>query len=109
MDKCKGYCGLDCLKCPAYLALKTNDDALRIKTVDEWTKKFHHNFTKEEINCAGCTSKKGPLCSYCNMCAVRSCAQKRNMDRCINCGDFEFCKVVKDFEQQSGLKLKELP
>jgi hypothetical protein len=109
MSKCIGYCGLDCVKCPAYIALKTNDDALRITTAAEWTKKYNHPFTKEMINCTGCTSKEEPHCGYCGMCAIRACAQKRSVVRCCVCKNFETCKTVKKFEQHSGLKLKDLP
>ena len=32
------YCGLDCSKCGAFLATQANDDALRAKTSEEWSK-----------------------------------------------------------------------
>ncbi len=109
MTKCVGCCGLDCTKCPAYVALKNNDDALRIKTAAEWTVKYHHPFTKEMINCTGCASKEEPHCGYCGMCSLRACAQVKKIARCRACGEFETCKKVKAFEQQSGLVLKDLP
>lgn len=108
MSKCVGHCGLDCTTCPAYVALKNNDDALRIKTAIEWTEKYKHQFSKDMINCTGCTSKKEPHCGYCGMCTIRACAQKKRVDRCRACSDFETCTVVKEFEKQSGLKLKDL-
>lgn len=109
MSKCVGYCGLDCTKCEAYVALKTNDDVLRIKTAQEWTKKYNHQYSKDMINCTGCTSKKEPHCGYCGMCEIRACAQKRGIARCLHCSDFNGCKIVEKFEQQSGLNLKNLP
>ncbi len=32
MDNLIAYCGIDCAVCPAYIAKKNNDDALRQKT-----------------------------------------------------------------------------
>ena len=109
MTKCVGHCGLGCTKCPAYVALKNNDDALRIKTAVEWTKKYNHQFSKEMINCSGCTSKEEPHCGYCGICPVRTCASKKNIARCRDCKDFDTCNTVINFEKQSGLKLKDLP
>lgn len=108
MKKSVGYCGLDCTKCPAYIALETNDEVLRSKTAVEWTQKYNHPFTKDMINCTGCTSKEEPHCGYCGMCSVRSCAQKIGIERCCRCKDFATCATVKNFEEQSGLKLKDL-
>ena len=30
------YCGIDCVKCPIYIATKNNDEDLRKKTAEEW-------------------------------------------------------------------------
>ena len=38
MNKMIGYCGLDCEKCDAYIATKNNDNELRAKTAEEWSK-----------------------------------------------------------------------
>ena len=36
--KMLAMCGLDCAACPAFIAHKTDDQALRVKTAAEWSK-----------------------------------------------------------------------
>lgn len=53
MNQLIGCCGLDCEKCDARVATVTNDDALREKTADLWTKLNGVTITPEMINCTG--------------------------------------------------------
>ena len=108
MSKCNGYCGLDCTKCPAYIALKTDDNDLRIKTAKEWTVKFNAQFSPEMINCTGCKSAEKPQCGYCGMCPIRACGQKKNVEKCISCLDFEKCETRKDFEKLAKFDMKNM-
>lgn len=32
-----GYCGLDCERCPVFVATAKNDDALRRETAEQWS------------------------------------------------------------------------
>jgi hypothetical protein len=109
MDKCTGYCGIDCTKCPGYIAFKNNDDQLRIKTAQEWSKQYNHEFSKDMINCTGCASKEEPHCGYCGICKVRACAQKKSVSRCTLCKDFENCKTRQEFEKMAGFNMKDKP
>ena len=54
MKKMIAYCGLDCEKCEAYLAAVNDDQALRVKTAELWSKLNHASITPEQINCLGC-------------------------------------------------------
>ena len=106
-QKLFGFCSLECSECPAYIALKTNDDALRDKTAAEWTEQFHHPITREMINCSGCT-KKGVHCGYCDMCAVRACSLKKKNKGCYSCNELEKCSVLDEMQAQSGVDFRKM-
>ena len=59
MPEMIAYCGIDCNACPALIATRTNDAALRAKTAAEWSKSFGHDFKPEQVNCAGCATLAG--------------------------------------------------
>ncbi len=101
-----GFCGLECSQCPAYIALQTDDNALRDKTAAEWSEKFHHAFTREMINCSGCRAKKGIQCGYCSMCSARACALKKKNQGCCSCGELESCSILTEMEAQSGFDFR---
>lgn len=78
MKKNKIYpamCGLDCGKCAAFIATKNNDDKLREKTAQAWTKRYRNDgrnrppIKSEDINCKGCLSN-GPIYIYCRQCKI---------------------------------------
>lgn len=99
MDNLIAYCGLDCAVCPAYIAKKNNDDALRQKTAQEWSKMFNVEIKPEEVNCDGCTVT-GKHINYCeNFCEMRKCAVSKNMQNCAYCGDYP-CETLNSFLKQ---------
>lgn len=109
-NKLLAVCGLDCAKCPAYIATKTNDDKLRAETVIKWNEQFAAagaNFKLQDINCVGCNVAEGAHIGHCAECAVRLCAHKRCHKKCIDCAEFSNCATRKDFEGQSGLNIDE--
>ncbi|MBN2022928.1 MAG: DUF3795 domain-containing protein [Pirellulales bacterium] len=82
------YCGLDCAKCEASIATANDDDALRAKVAEEWSRTFHVDIKPEDIHCAGCRTP-GVKVHYCeSLCEVRKCALARKVDTCAACGDF---------------------
>ena len=48
------YCGLDCETCEARIATINNDNELRRKVAEEWSKLNNVEITPEMINCSGC-------------------------------------------------------
>lgn len=96
MEKLIAYCGLDCAKCGAYVAMKTNDKALREKTAAEWTKIHNHNFTPEMINCVSCKGNGIQIC-HCSQCEIRKCASQKGVINCGACNEFKTCKKINDF------------
>jgi hypothetical protein len=109
-EKLHAVCGLDCKKCGAYIAHKTNDNELRIKTAAEWNEKFGAfgaSFTAEDINCTGCTQTTGVHSGYCDFCPLRTCAFDKKVANCKACSEFDSCLTRQDFENQTGMDIEE--
>ncbi len=88
-----GYCGLNCDQCEAFIATRNNDDALRVKVAEEWTKLYNAPITPEHINCTGCQSA-GVKTYYCDqLCEVRKCAAKKSIGTCAECSDYP-CSIL---------------
>ena len=80
------YCGLDCSKCPAFIAKRDNNQELRDKTAKEWSS-ADFSVKSEEINCNGCHSSSDHF-KFCTECAVRNCAIEKSYNTCADCGDY---------------------
>lgn len=91
MDTMMAHCGLLCSECPAYKATANNDDALRTKTAEEWSKMFGGDFKAEDINCLGC--KSDILFGYCKSCEIRACSTGNQFDSCAGCSTFDCDKL----------------
>ena len=100
MPEMIAYCGIDCNACPALIATRTNDAALRAKTAAEWSKSFGHDFKPEQVNCAGCATAAGPHIGYCSMCEIRKCASSRKLENCAFCAD-SGCATLAGFHKNS--------
>ncbi len=92
------YCGLTCTDCPAYLATKNNDDALRAETAAKWSKLFKAEIAPEEIACHGCLSEGGSLFSHCHVCAIRKCGQIKGVENCAHCNEYP-CAQLSEFHE----------
>jgi hypothetical protein len=93
MDSNVVYCGLDCAKCPIYVATKNNDKELRLKTAKEW------NLNIEDLYCDMCNTEEGKLASFCATCPIRSCARERGFTTCAECSDYPCEKLAVPFEK----------
>lgn len=89
------YCGLDCEKCDARIATVNNDDVLRVKTAELWTRLNGIEITKDQINCMGCCEDgiKTPFCD--SLCAIRKCAVAKAYASCGECGELDRCDKIK--------------
>ena len=88
------YCGVECTKCMAFIATKENNDELRRKQAEEWSKKFNQTITPESINCDGCLST-GRHVSYCSMCDIKKCCIEKKIENCAFCDDYACEKLEK--------------
>ncbi len=93
--KVLGMCGLDCAACPAYVAYKTNDQALRVQTAAQWSAQFNVPMKPEDINCVGCLQTQGPQIGHCAQCEIRKCGLARKVKNCGLCKDYPCEKVSK--------------
>jgi hypothetical protein len=91
-----GMCGLDCAACPAFIAHRTDDQALRTKTADEWSKQFNVTLKPEDINCVGCLRTEGVHIGHCAECEIRKCGRARNVPNCALCPDYP-CEKIANF------------
>ncbi|MDD6275756.1 MAG: DUF3795 domain-containing protein [Clostridia bacterium] len=87
-------CGLDCEKCEARIATLTNDDALREKVAESWSRMNRVTITPQMINCTGCRVEREhtPYCE--SLCEIRKCARQKNYATCAQCPDLEQCDTV---------------
>ena len=90
-----GYCGLTCSECPAYKATIDDDDALRTKTAEEWSKMYNADIKPESINCTGCNTE-GVKFHHCNECKIRSCGESRAVENCADCSEYA-CEKLEEF------------
>ena len=74
------YCCLECDKCEAYIATKTNNDLLRAKVAKEW------KIGVEKVRCNGCKSEKAMY-----NCEAKKCAVARGLPTCAHCEGFPTC------------------
>ena len=93
VTRLQAYCGLDCGSCPAYVAKRTDDDALRAKTASEWTGP-DFPIQPDEVNCDGCATAEGTRWKFCQACHVRGCASARHVATCADCPDYACHKLT---------------
>ncbi len=100
-------CGLNCASCEAFIASQTNDDELRKRAAEKWTKEYNQPgdppVKPEEINCCGCLSD-GPLYNHCYQCEIRKCGLAKGLKNCGECGEYRCEKLVRLQERIPGTK-----
>jgi hypothetical protein len=96
MAKTLSICGLDCGICPAFIAHKNDDQALREKTAAEWSKQFGFDFKPAQIDCVGCLKVQGVHIGHCAECEIRRCGMAHKVKNCALCTEFP-CKIIGEF------------
>jgi hypothetical protein len=89
-------CGLECSECPAYIAKRTDDNALRARTAEHWSGPGFE-VAAQDVNCDGCQQTEGELFKHCQMCGVRSCASDKGYGTCAECAEFTCEKLEQLF------------
>lgn len=87
-------CGLNCAGCPAYIATRTDDQALREKTAREWSQMYQAEIKAADIHCDGCTSDSDRLFHHCTVCEFRACARGRKLPNCAHCPEYACAKLA---------------
>lgn len=95
-----GYCGLNCETCPIFVATVNDDDPLRQKTLEEWSKLYGAYIGKQleldDINCTGCLSNDRVFVG-CSNCSIRKCCQEKKFVTCASCNDYDTCEMLNGF------------
>lgn len=102
MSGIMAYCGLLCSECLAYKATVADDEELREKTAQEWSRMYNAQLKPEDINCLGCGSDV--LFSHCNVCEIRACARDKGIEDCGKCGSFACGKVEGILKHDEGAR-----
>lgn len=94
MKKLIAFCGLDCSRCEAFIATKSDDNILRDKVAKEWSTLNNVAISREMINCEGCRADglKTPFCE--KLCPIRLCALN-NGSNCRDCNELNKCEKIK--------------
>jgi stage V sporulation protein SpoVS len=95
--KTLAMCGLDCAACPAFIAYRTNDQALRVKTAAEWSQQFKVRLVPEGINCVGCLKTEGVQIDHCADCEIRRCGLAKKVKDCALCPEYPSCGRIGRF------------
>ena len=93
MTEIIAYCGLDCGKCRAFIATKTNNQKLAGEIAKLWSNSIEGIYTVDDIWCDGCNSNR--LHGFCAKCPVRICANNRRLENCGECPDY-LCDKLQD-------------
>ena len=108
MKKFIAYCGIDCETCEARIATVTDDNMLREKVAEEWSKLNSVEITPDMINCTGCRMN-GPKSLYCDsICTIRQCAMKKEIETCGSCNKFATCKKLSEITTNNKEALNNL-
>jgi hypothetical protein len=98
MEKMISYCGLNCSECPAFIATVNDDDELRKKTAELWSKEYGGEVKPEDVNCDGCVSGTDRHIGHWHECEMRICGQEKGVENCAFCNEFACEKLSKFFE-----------
>jgi hypothetical protein len=98
------YCGLDCGSCPLYISTVNNDNELRAKTFQEWSRAYGDILSKmgldalkmEDMSCSGC-KPDGIRFKGCMSCSIRQCSREKDFSTCADCDNYEKCELLSDF------------
>ncbi len=94
MSKIIAFCGLDCSKCDAFMATQAEDPERMEQIAERWTRELKTQFTIQDVLCDGCRSSR--ISGWCQrICVIRPCAEKRGVETCASCSDYQCEKLEK--------------
>jgi hypothetical protein len=85
-----GACGICCEVCPLFIA--TREDPERLPALAA-----RLGCSVEETRCMGC--RTGDCSPFCRDCDLRSCAEERGFDFCMQCSEYP-CTELQDFQRE---------
>ncbi len=105
MQKMIGICGVDCTKCQAYIATQKNDNEERKKIAELWSSD-KLPLKLEDINCDGCLAVEKRHIKFVNMCEVRACGLRKNVENCAHCDEYLCEKLNKHLKKAGASEAK---
>lgn len=93
MEKIIAACGIVCSECPAYIATLNDDEEMRKKTAEDWSKAFGVTLAAKDICCDGCMEEGGKYFAHCFECEIRKCVLEKGILNCAHCEDYACEKV----------------
>ncbi len=90
------YCGMNCLKCAAYIATQENDDVKRKETAANWSLRYHAEILADQVNCTGCKSNGIKFFFTETMCPIRKCNIEKGTENCAKCNEYP-CETLSEF------------
>ncbi len=95
-----GCCGLNCGSCPVFIATSNNDEEMKQKVADEWSKLYSeyvsNGLKMQDINCGGCKSEENVFVGCLN-CPIRRCCGEKRYENCADCEKYETCDLLNGF------------
>jgi hypothetical protein len=89
MERIIAFCGLDCTRCPAYIATQADDLAAKERVAARWREEYHApNIDVAYVTCDGCLAFAGRLGGHCPECEIRICGVARGVANCAHCPDY---------------------
>ena len=106
------YCGLNCIKCPIYLATREKNPKKQRREREQIViaiKKYlgEEKRVEDITDCDGCKAQGGRLYSGCQECQIRKCASEKGLENCAYCSEYPCEKLSKFFVsegEQGGAK-----
>jgi hypothetical protein len=88
------FCGIDCAKCPCYVATRNGDEEELSELVKVWSSSGD-SYEAEDLVCDGCY---GPRISKdCKVCWIRECVASKKVTSCAYCEDYPCERLEKDW------------
>ena len=85
------YCGLDCGRCPVYLATVQGDREKQAQLALEYSTE-ECAYAPEDMVCMGCRTQRLSR-KLCGACPIRSCAGGRDIVNCGYCSQYP-CETI---------------
>ena len=98
------YCGINCAKCPVFIATANDDNELRQETAQEWNGIYGdymetlgmQELKPQDMNCRGCKTEESRFLG-CRSCPIRKCCRDKELTTCAACTNFKTCDMLKGF------------
>lgn len=104
------YCGIDCSKCPSYIATQSGSREELEKVAEQLAKRYRTEVKPEYVICDGCKANKRISYFCANLCKMKPCCLEKGYNSCIECSDCP-CKELQaelDFSSEAKSNLEKL-